>query len=632
MKKSLSKKMTKLALALTLTAGAFGALTPHHVFAAETTDIKVTIESYKYTQDELDGLDYLNAVRTKVGLSKVKLDPYLIKAAQNHAKYLFTNTVSLFELHDEVPGNSGFTGVTPADRANFVGASGYDHVGEAIFMGNGTIITGVRSLIEVPYHRMTLISPNLTSIGLAKEGGSVVGSLGNEKGNSSVTVYPYDGQKNVPVAFPGGEVPNPLEQFGVERSGFIISYQQKDLGSNPSFSLKDSKGNDVPVFSESNQMYSPDALLLIPKENLKYSETYTATVNNKSWSFTTINDRVNNDLASVLSDEPIGKYSEDNIGLRFNRSYVDLMGHRMKMVNGTLFMPITGVFSGLFKAIGADVQLGNIGPYAYTETTSIATNFDLAKAWVRTDDPYREREVELSAPPFKDEDGLVYFPVRLFFETLGATVTYDDKSFVMSINFSKTKDSEPTKPEVNQFPTSPVKLDIPSNYLKITDQMKDLKGHWAAKEIAWAISKNITQGYPDNTFRPDQPVTEAEFLAFLFRALKSDTTGLDLQQHLHWADGLYNIGARYQLPIPGYYDLKARETKLTRTRVAEIITAVDGFVYQGDDAIQYLLSKGYSVGKTAPTVEGYHGNDKLTRAETVKFLLTIMTTGLTELK
>lgn len=631
MKKSLSKKVTKLALALTLTAGAIGALTPHHVFAAETTtDVKVTIESYKYTQDELDGLDYLNAVRTKAGLSKVKLDPYLTKAAQNHAKYLFTNTVSLFETHDEAPGNSGFTGVTPNDRANLVGASGYDHVGENIFMGDGTISTGVRSLIEVPYHRMALLSPNLTSIGLAKDGGSVVISLGNEKGNSSVTVYPYDGQKNVPVAFPGGEVPDPLEQFGVERSGFIISYQQKGLGSNPSFSLKDSKGNDVPVFSESMQEY----LLLIPKENLKYSETYTATVNNKSWSFTTINDGVNDDLVSILSDEPLGKYSEDNIGLRFNRGYVDLMGHRMKMVNGTLFMPITGVFSGLFKAIDADVQLGNIGPYAYTETTSIATNFDLAKAWVRTGEgaSYREREVELSAPPFKDKEGLVYFPVRLFFETLGATVTYDDKSFVMSIDFSKTEASEPTKPEVNQFPTSPVKLDIPSNYLKITDQMKDLKGHWAAKEIAWAISQNITQGYPDNTFRPDQPVTEAEFLAFLFRALKSDTTGLDLQQHHHWADGLYAIGARYQLPIPGYYDLKARDTKLTRTRVADIITAVDGFVYRGDDAIKYLLSKGYSAGKTAPTVEGYHGNDKLTRAEAVKFLLTIMTKGVTELK
>lgn len=607
------------------------------IYAETNTGLNTAIENDKYKQNELDGLDYLNAVRTKAGLSKVTMDLYLTRAAQNHAKYLVSNIVGLFEAHDEVPGNSGFTGVTPNDRANFVGAIGYDAVGEDIYFGDGTISTGVRNLIEVPYHRMALLNPNLTSIGLAKDGGSVVVSLGYERGNSSVAVYPYDGQRNVPVAFPGGEIPSPLEQFGVDRSGFIITYQQQGLGSNPSFSLKDSKGNDVPVFSESNQMHSHDALLLIPKENLKYSETYTVTVNGKSWSFTTVNDDINDDLVSIMSDEPLGKYTEDNIGLMFNGRYVDMMSHRMKIVNGTIFMPIIGVFNGLFNAVGADVQLGKIGPYAYSEAASVSTNFDLAKAWIRTGKgaSSKEREVELSAPPFKDEEGLVYFPVHLFFDTFGATVTYDDKNFVMSIDFSETKKtgaSKPTTPETNQFPTSPVKLDIPSDYLEITDQMKDLKGHWAAQEIAWAISQNVTQGYPDHTFRPDQPVTEAEFLAFLLRALKSDTTGLDLQQHNHWADGLYEIGARHQLPLPGYYNLKDRDTKLTRTRVADIITAVDGYAYRGDDAIKYVLSKGYSNGKTAPNVEGYHGDDNLTRAETVKFLWTIMNKGVTELK
>lgn len=598
------------------------------IYAETNTDLNAAIDSYQYTQDELEGLDYLNAIRTKVGLSKVKLDSHLTRAAQNHTKYLNNNTVGFFEAHDEAPGNIGFTGVTPADRANYAGASGYDSIGENIHGGSGSVITAIRGLIEVPYHRMALLSPNLSSIGLAKDGSIFVFSLGTVGDNSSVAVYPYDGQQYVPVAFPGGEIPNPLEQFGVDYSGFIISYQQKDLGSNPSFSLKDSKGNETPVFSESNQMYSRDALLLIPKESLKYNETYTATVNGKSWSFTTAKDN------AAVSEIPIGKYSEDNIGLKFDGGYIDLDGHRMKKVNDTLFLPIIPSIHELFDAVDAEVQLGKIGPYAYSATTSVSTNYDIAKAWVRTGTgaSYKEQELELSAPPFRDEEGYVYFPVRLFLETLGASVTYDDKNFVMSIDFSETKDSEPPTTEVTQFPTSPVKLDIPSNYLKITGQMKDLKGHWAAKEIAWAISQNIAQGYPNNTFRPDQPVTEAEFLAFLFRALKSDTTGLDLQQHNHWADGLYALGARYQLPIPGYYDLKARDTKLTRTRVADIITAVDGFVYRGDDAIKYLLSKGYSDGKTAPTVEGYHGDDNLTRAEAVKFLLTIMTKGVTELK
>jgi|GEM_PF-1391206 len=47
----------------------------------------------------------------------------------------------------------------------------------------------------------------------------------------------------------------------------------------------------------------------------------------------------------------------------------------------------------------------------------------------------------------------------------------------------------------------------------------DIAGHWAEKEISDAVSKGIITGYPDGTFRPNLPVTRAEFALLLNRVL-----------------------------------------------------------------------------------------------------------------
>ena len=46
----------------------------------------------------------------------------------------------------------------------------------------------------------------------------------------------------------------------------------------------------------------------------------------------------------------------------------------------------------------------------------------------------------------------------------------------------------------------------------------DIAGHWAKKGIkAWTV-RQLAGGYPDGTFRPDSPITRAEFLTMLNRA------------------------------------------------------------------------------------------------------------------
>jgi S-layer homology domain len=49
-------------------------------------------------------------------------------------------------------------------------------------------------------------------------------------------------------------------------------------------------------------------------------------------------------------------------------------------------------------------------------------------------------------------------------------------------------------------------------------QASDLADNWAAPFIKALVEKDIIKGYPDGTFRPDRPVTRAEFAALLARA------------------------------------------------------------------------------------------------------------------
>jgi S-layer homology domain len=49
-------------------------------------------------------------------------------------------------------------------------------------------------------------------------------------------------------------------------------------------------------------------------------------------------------------------------------------------------------------------------------------------------------------------------------------------------------------------------------------QASDVSGNWAEPFIKVLVEKDIIKGYPDGTFRPDQPITRAEFAALLNKA------------------------------------------------------------------------------------------------------------------
>lgn len=158
--------------------------------------------------------------------------------------------------------------------------------------------------------------------------------------------------------------------------------------------------------------------------------------------------------------------------------------------------------------------------------------------------------------------------------------------------------------------------DIPANY-------------WAQDTISWGVERNIIQGYQDNTFKPDQNVTEAEFITMFINAFE----GVQESADTYWASGYYEYAMNHNWAIKGYGNTKVASTKINRTRVAEIVTGAVGVNYSGDNAIRYMLTKGLAEGRgSTPSVSGYQGSSLLKRSEAIQFIKNLMDKGVTEVK
>ena len=52
-----------------------------------------------------------------------------------------------------------------------------------------------------------------------------------------------------------------------------------------------------------------------------------------------------------------------------------------------------------------------------------------------------------------------------------------------------------------------------------TPSFTDIQNHWAKNYILDFASKGFVVGYPDKTFRPDQPISRAEFTCILLNSM-----------------------------------------------------------------------------------------------------------------
>ncbi|MGB9920709.1 MAG: Ig-like domain-containing protein [Moorellales bacterium] len=109
--------------------------------------------------------------------------------------------------------------------------------------------------------------------------------------------------------------------------------------------------------------------------------------------------------------------------------------------------------------------------------------------------------------------------------------------------------------------------------VRISPDLRDLAGHWAENDILALVARGIVGGYPDRSFRPNQPVTRAEFTALLVRALglreRPDGTFVDCVGR--WYAGAVEAAHRAGLVVGTRESRFEPEREITRQEMAVIM-------------------------------------------------------------
>jgi hypothetical protein len=255
---------------------------------------------------QIAALNEANAYRRAMGISPLRLNRSLCAAATAHSSYLTRNR--LF-AHDEDPQLPGFTGLHPWDR---VRAFGYRSNGLSEDVGGGdSPAHAVDGLFAAPYHRMPFMNPGVTDVGFGwagdrPPGGILTVDIASEGQIDRFTVYPYNGQTDVPLSWGGGESPDPLRLHPTAKTpiGFPINFSAQGTLGVSHFTveraeLRTAAGTPVQFFlnSPDNDNALHNACVLLPEKPLAPGSDYTARIDfhledgrmlSRSWSFRTV--------------------------------------------------------------------------------------------------------------------------------------------------------------------------------------------------------------------------------------------------------------------------------------------------------------------------------------------------------
>ena len=118
----------------------------------------------------------------------------------------------------------------------------------------------------------------------------------------------------------------------------------------------------------------------------------------------------------------------------------------------------------------------------------------------------------------------------------------------------------------------------------------DISGHWAQVEIQSWMDQGLIKGYPDGTFKPDQHVTRAEFMTLANRAFGYTTvvpiTYTDVQADAWYTNAIAIAKAAGY--VSGYPDNTMKpQNPITREEVATIVARIKNLTSAANAADKY---------------------------------------------
>ncbi|WP_373599802.1 S-layer homology domain-containing protein [Paraclostridium bifermentans] len=204
------------------------------------------------------------------------------------------------------------------------------------------------------------------------------------------------------------------------------------------------------------------------------------------------------------------------------------------------------------------------------------------------------------------------------------------------INPKLTEDNIPPTVEVPKNP------DIDPDTEKDNIKLSDVNGHWAEDYIKDFVNKGHIKGYGDNTFKPNNNITRAEFIRIVNMAFGFTQKGSENFSDVNQGDWYYDevLKAVKQGYIQGYVDKTFRPNdKITREEACKIIGTIlkvsgDGKTKFKDEkeisdwSIKYvdgLVDMGIINGYEDDT---FKAKNNATRAESVKILYVAKSKGI----
>lgn len=150
--------------------------------------------------------------------------------------------------------------------------------------------------------------------------------------------------------------------------------------------------------------------------------------------------------------------------------------------------------------------------------------------------------------------------------------------------------------------------DVPTNF-------------WGYANIQWGVNNQVVDGYQDETFKPNQVVEQAEFLAMLIRAFQPSDFKQESDPN-NWSTPYKQYASKmgWHVVTPSSLGGHTSYIFLNRGMVAQLISNATGKNYSMDDSIQYLLDIRLAKGKTDTSIEGFKKGDEVTRAEAITFI------------
>ena len=170
---------------------------------------------------------------------------------------------------------------------------------------------------------------------------------------------------------------------------------------------------------------------------------------------------------------------------------------------------------------------------------------------------------------------------------------------------------------------------------EIQRNFTDVGEYWATESIYWAVNRGLVKGYEDNTYRPDNQITEEEFATVLARYVSNiDTESLERIEGARWSQHIYNALAQYQLPLKGYTKDDVKSTGMTRGTVAQIIAAKYGFNLTEKQAVYFMYENDLSNGliEGTRTFESYGADLPINREQVPAFFKRLDNAGIISFK